>query len=68
LLKKVDGHGIVTTVPNEAVRSNVLTWSAAGRIDSELACSFHCSSTISFMEEIQQAVKGREANAAEGEP
>ena len=64
----MDEHGIVTTGQNEAVRGNVLTWSAAGRIDSELTCSFHCPSTISFMEEIQQAVEGREANASEGEP
>ena len=51
------------TRPNEA-----LTWSASGRIDNELTCSFHCSSTTSFKEEIHRAVEGREANASEGEP
>lgn len=64
----MDEHGIVTTGANEAVGNNVLTWFAAGTIDSELTCSFHCSSTISFTEEIQQAVKGREVNTSEGEP
>lgn len=51
------------TRPNEE-----LTWSASGRIDNELTCSFHCSSTTSFKEKIHRAVEGREANASEGEP